>query len=89
MRRTALVAAISALFFALVGVLLISAVSQADDRSHKKSETLLFDVEFSPQALIATNNERDPNSPLAVGDANVFYDQLFMEGERVGDEVGS
>ncbi len=89
MRRTALIAAISALIFGLAGVLTVSAVSQADDRRRDEPTTLVFDVQFSPQTLIATNNERDPNSPVALGDANVFHDQLFMDGERVGDEVGS
>ncbi len=88
MRRTVLIAAISALLLGLAGVLLVSAVSRADDRRDEPT-TLLFDVRFSPQALIATNNDRDPNSPLALGDENVFHDLLFMNGEQVGDEVGS
>ncbi len=89
MRRTALIAAISALVLGLAGVFSVSAVSRADDHPPQGSKTIFLDVRFSPLALIATNNERDPNSPLALGDANVFHDQLFMDGERVGDEVGS
>ena len=27
----------------------------------------LFDVVFSPFSLVAANNERDPNSPIAPG----------------------
>lgn len=87
MRRTVLIAAITALILAVAGAVSVTAASSADDAG--KSTTLHFDVQFSPLSLIATNNERDPNSPLALGDANVFYDQLFMDGERVGDEVGS
>ena len=88
MRRTMLVA-LSSLVLAVAAVLSVSAVSSADDDPGEESTTLRFDVRFSPQALIATNNERDPNSPLALGDANVFHDQLLVDGKRVGDEVGS
>jgi allene oxide cyclase-like protein len=89
LRRNVLIGGISALSLGLAGALAVSAVSQADDVGPDSSTTLAFDVEFSPQALIAANNERDPNSPLALGDGNVFYDQLFVDGERVGDEAGS
>lgn len=86
MRRTALVAVSSTVFLGL-GVLTVSAVSAADRRENPA--TLHFDVQFSPQALIATANERDPDSLLALGDANVFHDQLLVDGERVGDQTGS
>jgi hypothetical protein len=89
MRRTVLIAAVSALLLGLAGVLSMSGVSQADAHRRDEPTTLHFDVRFSPQALIAANNERDPNSPLALGDENVFHDLLFMDGVRVGDEVGS
>jgi len=88
MRRTSLVAVIFAAFLGL-GVVCVSAVSWADGDRRENSKTLHFDVQFSPQELIATNNERDPDSPLALGDANVFYDQLLVGGERVGDQTGS
>jgi hypothetical protein len=86
-RRTALVAVTSTVFLGL-GALTVSAVSAADDR-RDDGETLQFDVRFSPQALIATANERDPDSPLSLGDANVFHDQLLVDEERVGDQTGS
>ena len=89
MRRTVLIAAVSALVFGLATVLTVSAVSRADDDRLDASETLLLDVRFSPQTLVATNNEREPDSPLALGDANLFHDQLFRNGEQVGDEAGS
>jgi hypothetical protein len=88
-RRTALVGAVSALLLGLAGALSVSAVSRADDDGGDASETMLLDVRFSPQTLIATNNERNPDSPLALGDANLFHDQLFRDGEQVGDEAGS
>jgi hypothetical protein len=87
-RRTVLIVAASALL-ALTGLVWASTASRADDRGRDGSETLLFDVRFSPQHLIATNNERDPDNPLALGDGNVFHDQLSQAGEQVGDEVGS
>ena len=88
-RRTALVLA-SAVALAVAAVLSLSAVSSADDAgSRDGTTTLRFDVRFSPLSLIATNNQRDPGSPLALGDANVFSDRLFVDGEQVGTEVGS
>lgn len=44
---------------------------------------------FSPFTPVATNNQRDPNSPIALGDEIVFHDQLFTKGKQVGDQVGS
>ena len=88
MRRTVSIAAGSALFLAVAGAFSVSAVA-ADDRGPDEARTLLFDVEFSPQTIIAANNERDPNSPFSVGDEIVFQDVLLQNGEQVGDEVGS
>jgi hypothetical protein len=88
MRRTVLVATVSVLSFGLAGVVAASAV--ADDHGGRdESKTLVFDVRFSPQTIVAANNERDPNSPFSVGDEIVFHDLLFQNGEQVGDEVGS
>ena len=89
MRRPVLVAAGTALLLGLAGALSLSAVSRADEDRGDASGSLVFDVRFSPQTLVATNNERDPNSPLALGDANLFHDQLSVDGEQVGDEAGS
>ena len=89
MRRPVLVVAVTALLLGLAGMLSLSAVARADDDRRDASGSLFFDVRFSPQTLVATNNERDPNSPLALGDANLFHDQLFVDGEQVGDEAGS
>ena len=88
-RRTALVTAVPVLVLAGAAAVSVSAVSSASEDPAEESTTLRFDVRFSPLALIATNNERDPGTPLALGDANVFHDQLLVDGERVGDEVGS
>ena len=44
---------------------------------------------FSPLSIVATNNERDPNSPIALGDEIVFHDQLFSNSKHAGDTVGS
>jgi Allene oxide cyclase barrel like domain len=89
MRKVALTGAAAALVLALVGVVGISAASQAAEPSTHKAKTLTFDVVFSPFAPIAANNERDPNSPFALGDEIVFHDQLFANGKRVGDDLGS
>jgi hypothetical protein len=89
MRRVALTGAAVALVLALAGVVAISATSQAAEPSTHKATTLTFDVVFSPFTPIAANNERDPNSPFALGDEIVFHDQLFANGKRVGDDLGS
>jgi hypothetical protein len=89
MRKLALTGAATALVLALAGVVAISASSQAAEPSTHKAKTLTFDVVFSPFSPIAANNERDPDSPFALGDEIVFHDQLFAGGKRVGDDVGS
>ena len=89
MRRVALTGAAAAMVLALGGVAAIAAASQAAEPSTDKAKTLTFDVVFSPFTPIAANNQRDPNSPFALGDEIVFHDQLFTGGKRVGDELGS
>jgi hypothetical protein len=89
MRKVALTSAAAALVLGLVGVVAIAAASQAAEPGTAKSKTLSFDVVFSPLTIVATNNERDPNSPFSLGDEIVFHDQLFSKGKQVGDDVGS
>jgi hypothetical protein len=89
MRRVALIGAAAALVLGMGGAVAVSAASQAAEPSPAKSRTLTFDVVFSPFSLVAANNERDPSSPVALGDEVVFHDQLSSRGEQVGDEVGS
>jgi hypothetical protein len=76
MRRVVLTGAATTLVLALAGVAGISAASQAAEPSTAKARTLTFHVVFSPFTPIAANNERDPNSPFALGDEIVFHDQL-------------
>ena len=89
MRRIALTGAAVTLVLALAGVVAVSAASQAAEPDTPKARTLTFHVVFSPFTPIAANNERDPNSPFALGDEIVFHDQLYANGKRVGDELGS
>ena len=89
MRKVPLASAVAALSLGLAGVLSASAASQAAEPSTAKSRTLTFDVVFSPFSLVAANNVRDPNSPIALGDEITFHDQLFAKGRQVGDTVGS
>jgi hypothetical protein len=89
MRKVALSGAATALMLALASVAAIAAASQAAEPSTHKAKTLTFDVVFSPFSPIAANNQRDPNSPFALGDELVFHDQLFTNGKQVGDDVGS
>src|SRR4051794_9773392 len=89
MRKVALTSAAVALVLGLAGVLAMAAASQAAGPSAGTSKTLTFDVVFSPFTAVATNNVRVPNSPFALGDEVVFHDQLFSNGKRVGDDLGS
>ena len=89
MRKLALTSTAAALVLVLAGVVAASAASQAAEPSTAKATTLTFHVVFSPFGPIAANNERDPNSPFALGDEIVFHDQLYANGKRVGDELGS
>jgi hypothetical protein len=89
MRKVALTGAAAALVLALAGVVAVSAASQAAEPTTHKAKTLTFDVVFSPFTPIAANNERDPNSPFALGDEIVFHDQLYANGKQVGDDLGS
>jgi hypothetical protein len=89
MRKVALLGAGVALLLGLGGALAASATSQAAESGSARTRTLTFDVVFSPFSLVAANNERDPSSPIALGDEIVFHDQLFSRGKEVGDEVGS
>jgi hypothetical protein len=89
MRKVALASAAVAVVLGLAGVVAIAAASQAAEPATAKSKKLTFDVVFSPFTLIAANNVRDLNSPIALGDEIVFHDQLFSAGKRVGDTVGS
>jgi hypothetical protein len=82
MRKVALTSAAAALVLSLVGVVSIAAASQAAEPTTATSKTLTFDVVFSPFTPVATNNERDPNSPIALGDEIVFHDQLFAKGKQ-------
>jgi hypothetical protein len=88
MRKPALIGVAAAVVLGLGGVVAATTGSQAAEAA-AKPRTLTFDVVFSPFQLIEANNQRDPGSPIALGDEIVFHDQLFAKGERVGDEVGS
>jgi hypothetical protein len=89
MRRVALAGAAAALVLGVAGVVAVAAASQAAEPGTATSKTLTFDVVFSPFTPVATNNVRDPSSPIALGDEIVFHDQLFSNGTRVGDDLGS
>jgi hypothetical protein len=89
MRRVALTGVATALVVALASVAAIAAASQAAEPSTHKAKTLTLHVVFSPFSPIAANNDRDPNSPITLGDELVFHDQLDAKGKPAGDEVGS
>jgi hypothetical protein len=89
MRKVPLASAAAALVLGLGGVVAITAASQAAGTSATKSTTLTFDVVFSPLTIVAANNVRNPNSPFSLGDEIVEHDQLFAQGQHVGDDVFS
>jgi hypothetical protein len=71
------------------GTVLAATASQAAVPSATTSKTLIFDVVFSPPTIIAANDVRPEHSPIALGDENIFNDQLFSGGQHVGETVGS
>jgi hypothetical protein len=89
MRKVSLAGAAAALVLGLAGAVSFAAVSQAAGPSPVKSQTLAFDVVFSPLAVIQANNVRNPDSPFALGDEIVSHDQLFSQGQQVGDDAFS
>jgi hypothetical protein len=89
MRKVPLAGAAAALVLGLAGVVSFAAVSQAAGPSPVKSQTLVFDVVFSPPEVVQANNVRDPNSPFALGDEIVAHDQLFSNGQPAGDDTFS
>jgi hypothetical protein len=89
MRKVTLLGTAAALLLGLAVSVSASGASQAAEPSAARSKTLNFDVVFSPFTPVAANNIRDANSEFALGDEIVFYDQLFSQGRRLGDELGS
>ena len=89
MRKVPLAGAAAALVLSLAGGVSFAAASQASVPGPAKSQTLVFDVVFSPFEPIQANNVRSPTSPFALGDEIVAHDQLFSRGQRVGDDAFS
>ena len=89
MRKVPLVGAAAVLVLGVAGAVAVSAVSQAAGPSPARSQTLVFDVVFSPFEPVQANNARNPNSPFALGDEIVAHDQLFSHGQHVGDDAFS
>jgi hypothetical protein len=44
---------------------------------------------YSPQGLLDDTAGPGHHSPFALGDELVFHDQLYANGKRVGDDLGS
>jgi hypothetical protein len=89
MRKILLAGAAVALGLGVAGAIAIPAASQAAPSSPAKSTTLVFHVVFSPFEFVQANNVRNPDSTFALGDELVFHDQLFSNGQQVGDDAGS
>jgi hypothetical protein len=89
MRKVPLAGAAAAVVLGLAGVVSFAAVSQASVPGPAKSQTLVFNVVFSPFEFIQANNVRNPKSPIALGDEIVAHDQLFCHGQHVGDDAVS
>ena len=85
--KVALAGAVVALVLSLAGVVSFAAASQAAGPDPAKSQTLVFDMVFSPFEFVQVNNVRDPNSPVSLGDETVAHDQLFSNGKLVGDDA--
>lgn len=89
MSRNVLTAAVIAVLAVTAGTVSAAAASPAATPSAATSTTLVFHVVFSPFTVVATANVRNPDSPFAVGDEDIFHDQLFSRGQHMGDETGS
>jgi hypothetical protein len=89
MRKVPLASAAAALVLALAGGVSFAAVSEASVPGPAKSQTLVFQVVFSPFEFVQANNVRNPKSPVALGDEIVANDQLFSHGRHVGDDAVS
>ena len=87
MRKVLVAGAAIAVVLGLAGGVSLAAGSQAAVPSPAKSQTLVFNVVFSPFAFIQANNVRNPKSPIALGDEIVSHDQLFSHGQHVGDDA--
>lgn len=87
MRKVPLVSAAAVLVLSLAGVVSFAAVSQAAGPAPAKSQTLVFDMKFSPFEFVQVNNVRNPNAPFSLGDETVAHDQLFAHGKLVGDDA--
>ena len=87
MRKVPLAGAAAAVVLGLAGVVSFAAASQASGPGPAKSQTLVFNVVFSPFEFVQANNVRNPQSPFALGDEIVAHDQLFAHGQHVGDDA--
>jgi hypothetical protein len=87
MRKVPLAGAAAALVLSVAGVVSFTAASQAAGPSPAKSQTLVFNVVFSPFEPVQANNVRNPHSPFALGDEIVAHDQLFSHGRHAGDDA--
>jgi len=87
MRKVPLAGAVAAVVLGLAGVVSFAAVSPASGPGPAKSQTLVFQVVFSPFEPVQANNVRNPGSPFALGDEIVAHDQLFSHGQHAGDDA--
>jgi hypothetical protein len=89
MSRNVLTAAVIAALAVVAGtVSAAAAASPAARPAAATSTTLVFKVVFSPHTIIESNTD-NPEAPIALGDENIFHDQLFANGQHAGDSVGS
>jgi hypothetical protein len=89
MRKVALTGAAAALVLALAGVVAISATSQAAEPSAHKPRRSPLTWCSAPSPRSPPTTSATPTPPFTLGDELVFHDQLFANGKRVGDDLGS
>src|SRR5262249_60657474 len=87
MRKVPLAGAAAAVVLGLAGVVSFAAASQAAGPGPAKSQTLVFNVVFSPFEFVPANNVRHPKAPFALGDEIVAHDQLFSHRQPGGDDA--
>jgi hypothetical protein len=74
---------------ALAGVVAVSAAPQAAETQHPQGQDPQLRREVQSLHADRRHQRTRPNSPFALGDEIVFHDQLFADGKRVGDDLGS
>jgi Dirigent-like protein len=88
-RKLALTGVAAALVLALAGVVAASAAPRRPNPPPPRPRRSPSTWSSAPSRPSPPTTNATPNSPFALGDEIVFHDQLYANGKRVGDQLGS